>query len=420
MLEGNLTESYSSLRELEKRYGTPFYIFHKEKFVENYDELEKAFKRNYSNFIIGYSYKTNYIPYLCKIVEEKGGYAEVVSGLEYYLASKIYKDNSKIIFNGPIKTFEDIKKALDNKSLLNLDSWYELEYVRKYAEENPEKEIKVGIRININLSNGRGGSDIQAGYKKGRFGFSSDEKTIKKIIEKLKNKNIKINGLHGHTSSSSRSLNVYKTITQTLCEIAEKYFYDTIEYIDIGGGIYGKIPPEMKVRETPTFDDYADTICSTFKNYQFVQNRKPLLILEPGISVTANSLSFVCKVYDVKEFGDTKFAVVDGSIYHVKPSMHRFNLPFIHIKQQEISEKETYNIVGSTCMEKDYLLEEIVSTKIRPGDYLMIKNVGAYTIVLSPPFINVAPPILVKEENDYRLIRNPQSYEEFFRLYNLD
>ena len=91
--------SHEEASEIEKRFGTPFYIFSEDKFVENYKNLETAFTERYSRFIIAYSYKTNYIPYLCKIVKNMGGFAEVVSRLEYDLALKIGQLPEKIIFN---------------------------------------------------------------------------------------------------------------------------------------------------------------------------------------------------------------------------------------------------------------------------------------------------------------------------------
>ena len=53
--------------------------------------------------IIGYSYKTNYLPSLIKEMSNLGAYAEVVSRLEYDLALKIGVKPNKIIFNGPLK-----------------------------------------------------------------------------------------------------------------------------------------------------------------------------------------------------------------------------------------------------------------------------------------------------------------------------
>ena len=163
--------TWKKIKETESKFGSPFYLIDKAAFVANYDNIMGAFSRRYDKFILGYSYKTNYIPYLCQIVKTKGGYAEVVSRLEYELALKIGQDPKKIIFNGPVKCFDDIELALDNDSIVNLDSNPEIEHVNRYAQNNPKRQIKVGLRINMGLSDKAGVSHIQESLPVGRFGF---------------------------------------------------------------------------------------------------------------------------------------------------------------------------------------------------------------------------------------------------------
>ena len=40
---------------------------------------------------------------------------------------------------------------------------------------------------------------------------------------------------------------------------------EQIEYIDIGGGIYGELPKSFDIN-APTFDDYAEAVCEIMKN----------------------------------------------------------------------------------------------------------------------------------------------------------
>jgi hypothetical protein len=57
------------------------------------------------------------------------------------------------------------------------------------------------------------------------------------------------------------------------------------------------------------------------------------------------------------------------------------------------AQRQTFDIVGSSCMESDCLYRGYQG-ELKPGDYVVFDNVGAYTNVLRPPFINPAPPIL--------------------------
>ena len=77
------------IEQIRKEYGDAFYLLDSKQFRLNYIELKNAFFSIYPNFNIAYSYKTNYTPKLCKIVNEFGGYAEVVSEMEMELALRI-------------------------------------------------------------------------------------------------------------------------------------------------------------------------------------------------------------------------------------------------------------------------------------------------------------------------------------------
>ncbi len=84
-------------------------------------------------------------------------------------------------------------------------------------------------------------------------------------------------------------------------------------------------------------------------------DKKPKLILEPGISMVANTFSFVAKVIETKKVRNQNFVLVDGSVHNIKPTMHKKNLPMKIVTQNERRRRGTYDIVGYTCMEKDYL-----------------------------------------------------------------
>jgi len=410
--------SHAEIENIAKAYGSPFYLINEEAFADNYDSIAKAFKLRHDKFILAYSYKTNYIPYLCNIIREKGGYAEVVARLEYDLALKIGQEPRRIIFNGPVKHYEDIKVALDNQSIVNLDSWPQVDYINKYAKNYPDKRIKVGIRVNINLSDDKGVSHIQNNLSIGRFGFSTENNHMAKLVRALaENGNVAVNSLHGHTSTTDRGVWCYKTITETLCNIAAEYWPDTIEYINIGGGIYGYIPPEFRWVEVPTFDDYAEGICKVLNSNSWAGKHKPHLVLEPGIAMAATALSYITKVISVKRIRGRSFVTVDGSAFHAKPTLHKHNMPYQIIKRADTDDTETYSVVGSTCVEKDYLLTEIKDSKVEVGDYIKIDNAGAYTVVLTPPLINVAPAVVVKKGQSYELVRKRQRPEDMFSDY---
>lgn len=407
---------YKTIQQLESIAGSsPFYVVDRALFEANYDGLTAAFTARYQPFVLAYSYKTNYIPYLCGIVRHKGGWAEVVSRMEYDLAIKIGQNPEKIIFNGPVKTDDDIRTALDSGSLVNLDSDGEVESVLAYARRHPAQTVNVGLRINIGLSDEAGRSHIQNALKVGRFGF--DPSQIDHVKQKLAEAgNIRVISLHGHTSTTDRSPWCFEVIARTVCDIAERHFPGTITMLNVGGGFYGNMHPAMPFKNPPTFEDYATVIAGVLKDSPWVQENKPALVIEPGVAMAANTVRFIAKVVSVRTIRDAVFVTVDGSAFHAKPTFHSLNLPHEVITRADC-QTATYSIVGSTCMEKDCLLKDITAPLPQPGDYLVMDSVGAYTVVMSPPFITPGPAILAKEANGFRRIRTQQTLDEIFSSY---
>lgn len=409
----DILSDHKKMTELEQEFGSSYYIFNIGQLRENYRKIETAFKSRYDKFIIGYSYKTNYLPYLCKELSKLGAYSEVVSRLEYDLALKIEENPRRIIFNGPLKSREDIFYALDKGSMLNLDSLYEVEFVKEYAELFFERTVKLGLRLNFDISE-NGKSPLQEGYPISRFGICVEGGTLYQVISDLSAyENIKIVGLHGHFSTRKRNIEAYQKITETLCMIGKQYLADSIEYIDIGGGIYGEIPKSFKLK-TPSFDDYATAVCEIMNREFYDWTNKPALILEPGISMVANTFQFVAKVIETKSVRAQSFVLVDGSVHNIKPTMHKNNLPMKITRQNPgINEAQAFHIVGYTCMEKDYLAHEIVGELPQINDYLIFDNVGAYTIVFNPPFIKERPGIVALDENEFFIVRKKETIKQF-------
>lgn len=405
--------NYSLLKGLDEIFGSPFYLMDADKYRSNINNFLAAFRKRYEKVVAGYSFKTNYVPALCKIALEEGVMAEVVSEMEYELARKIGFE--KVIFNGPIKRTAIFEKALEQGAIINLDSEYEVVMLCDYVKQHSGTEIKVGMRININLTDENGNSTIQCGLRFGRFGFPSD--IIARNIDRLREAGVKIVSLHGHTSTSDRAVLNYKIITQHMLQICEQYRLNDLEWFDIGGGYFGAAPEGMDLTGRPSYEDYANCVLDEALASEWFLCVQPTIVIEPGSSVVSNVFSYYTKVYQNKKVGKVNFVMVDGTVFDVKPTLHSNNLPHDVYRAVETDETYTCDVVGSTCMEKDVLLKEVVLPKLNAGDFIKFKGVGAYTICLTPTFINFLAPILTVENGEYKEVRRRQNVDDILTIY---
>ena len=111
-----------TLEHLSSAHGDSFYLIDVDDFKTSYESVLNEFRVFYPKTNIAYSYKTNYIPLLCKVVDDLGGYAETVSGMEVDIALAIGVSPEKIFFNGPYKPRQDIEKLLLLGEVVNVDS----------------------------------------------------------------------------------------------------------------------------------------------------------------------------------------------------------------------------------------------------------------------------------------------------------
>ena len=404
---------YNTSNKIEAKVGSPFYIMQPDVYEANVKAFVNAFKKEYEKLIVGYSFKTNYVTALCLKAREIGCYAEVVSDMEMDLAKFLGFDH--IIFNGPIKREDALKRAIKHGAIINFDAEYEVDFICKYHQDHPGNDIKAGLRLNVMLTDENGISVVQNGLRCGRFGFPHD--ILSRNIQKLRDAGIKIISVHGHTSSSDRAVINYQIISDYMLRVCEEFELNDIEYFDIGGGYFGAAPEGMDLIGRPQYEDYANIIIDRVKKSEWFKKRKPYIVIEPGSSVVSNVFKYYTKVYQIKHIGDKNFAMVDGTVFDVKPTMHSNNLPHVVISNSEDGEDMIYDVVGSTCMEKDVILKDVSLKGLKAGDYIEIRGVGAYTICLTPTFINYLAPIISFEGGKMNIVRRRQQLDDILSIY---
>lgn len=404
---------YQSIKDIEAKVGSPFYIMSPDVYERNMKAFAAAFRKRYEKLIVGYSFKTNYVPALCMRAKLLGCFAEVVSDMEMDLALSL--GFKKIIFNGPIKRDGALVRAIKFGAIINIDAEYEVDFLCQYHQEHPERVIKAGLRLNVTLTDEKGNSVVQNGLRCGRFGFPHD--VLNRNIQKLRDAGIKIISVHGHTSSSDRAVINYQVISDYMLRVCEEFELNDIEYFDIGGGYFGAAPEGLDLIGRPKYEDYANIVVDRVEKSEWFNKCKPFIVIEPGSSVVSNVFKYFTKVYQIKHIGNKNFVMVDGTVFDVKPTMHSNNLPHVVISNSEDGEEMVYDVVGSTCMEKDVILKDIPLKGLKAGDYIEIRGVGAYTICLTPTFINYLAPIVSIEKDGVKVVRRRQQLDDILTIY---
>lgn len=382
---------------------TPCFILDKHELVKSICGYKQALSRCFDHYHVGYSVKTNSLPYCLSIAKNYGCFAEVVSHDEYDLALLCGFEKDHIIYNGPMKSRDSFIDAVSNGAFVNIETHRELEWLKELPRD---KQYNVGLRLNVNISM-VSPEDADGDNDDSRFGFSdrTDEfKTALSIINQISN--VRLSGLHIHRTAHSRSIRFYQNSIKYACEIIKKYNL-VLDYLDIGGGFFGIFPHK------PTYQQYSDAFKGVLTNYGL---DKLTVIIEPGNALVASSFSFLSEVLDVKHIESNRwFITTDGSRNDIDPFFHKSSYMTELITRNTGPVVDEQIISGCSCLEYDRLFSINGRPLLDIGDRILYKNVGAYTMCLSPLFIRYFPNVYVFENNDYTMVRRRWTANEYIQ-----
>jgi len=395
------------IEKLKAEFGESFYLLDSIRFRNNFIELRQAFNEIYPNTNIAYSYKTNYIPKFCKVVNDLGGYAEVVSEMELEIATRIGCRFNKIIWNGPVKNVLVMEDFLIKGGTINIDSLEELEFVKAIHNRHSNVEINVGIRCNYDVNDG----------VISRFGFDIEKDDFKHALEYLTTtKNIKLINFQCHFAK--RNLEYWAARANGMIRLIDSLGIIP-ERIDIGGGLYGKMHDSLKQQfqnYIPNYNEYAKVAATPFKEYFSNKKNYPELLIEPGSAIVGDCMNFVATIKTIKQVRNKFFATIMGSQKNI--SMANVNPP-IEIIPMGMKQKKYTNIdfAGYTCIENDILYRNY-SGSLAQEDVVIFGNCGSYSVVMKPPFILPNFPILDICGDNVDIVKRQEKFDDLFITYN--
>jgi len=402
------------VKDLIKEHGSPLFVISEQTIRKVYRSAKKTFTTRYPKVQFAWSYKTNYLNAVCHVFHQEGSWAEVVSGFEYEKALRNGVDGSKIIFNGPDKTVEDLTKAITNDSLIHIDHLDELYSVFELAD-SLNKKPKVAIRVNMDTG-------IYPMWD--RFGFNYENGQAWDALNKIMRSNkLELIGLHCHIGTFMLTAQAYATAAYKLADLAigikKKYKHD-IKYIDMGGGfaskntLKGSYLPGSDTN--PTFDDFAEAITSALINSNFEPNNLPLLILETGRALIDEAGYLLGSVIANKRSAQGKrTTIIDVGVNILFTSFwyeHK-----ITPAQPFTNYAEDTTLYGPLCMNIDVVRESISLPLMNKGDHFVIHHVGAYNMTQWMQFITLRPKVvMIDKESKVHVIRDNETIERITQM----
>lgn len=344
---------------------------------------------------------------------------EAASIGEVTLAMKAGFQASQIVYDSPVKTKQELEKAIRWGVYLNADNLDELERIDQIAikENHPVNPIRAGLRINPQVGEGTIAESSVAGtYSK--FGVPIARRA--EIIGAFA-KYPWLCGVHLHVGSQGCN-------PEMLVEGISKLFslvsdiqpqrlargFSLITFFDIGGGLpisYHQhvIAPDMGQYAT----NIKEHIPPLFAPEQYQ------LITEFGRWVFTNAGFTVSQVEYVKHDPGINTAMLHvGADLFVRECLnpsawrHEYVVLDRNGNLKAGVDENPWNLAGPLCFSGDIIAKNVLLPKVEPGDYLVIQDTGSYTFSMWSRYNSRQTPLILGHEEGTISVLKPREMLE--------
>ncbi|HSC55459.1 MAG TPA: diaminopimelate decarboxylase [Phnomibacter sp.] len=393
--------SNEQLVAIANEFGSPVYVYNADKISQQYQKLATAFSGMDVRFFYASKALTN--PHVLKHLYAQGAGIDCSSINEVKMALFAGAKPADILYTSNGIAFEEIAEAVSLGVHVNIDSISNLEkFGKAYGHSYP-----VGLRLRPNIMAG-GNLKISTGHDKSKFGIPVDQ--MKELLAVIEQHNIYVQGLHIHTGSEIKDVDVFVKGIEVLFDIVP--LFNELRFIDLGGGF--KVPYKNGDAQTD-ITLLAQKVSEAFASHPN-PNGKPLQVwFEPGKFLVSECGYFVTQVNVMKETSAATFVSVNSGFNHLIRPMFYDSYHHIQNISNANGEPKQYAVVGNICETDTFAWDRKLAT-VREGDYLAFFNAGAYGFEMSSNFNSRYKPAEVMVVNgEAQLIRKRDTFDDLTR-----
>ncbi len=393
---------------LVRRFGSPLFVVSESRLRREFRDFRAAFRALYPDTKVAYSYKTNYLTGIRAILHQEGAWAEVVSGLEYEMAERLGVPGSRIVFNGPWKAEDDLRRAAKDGAWINVDTFDELAVLEEIARAEG-LVVPVGLRVGARVT--------ETPWEKFGFGLEDGlaEEACRRVVA---SPGLRLRSLHAHLGTDLPDPAAYTKLLELLLPLMARFERQAgvrWEALDLGGGFPNRhrhartlaaIDPER------VFPAFAEAVTRPLVAGLRRLASRPRLVLEPGRAVVEHAVFLVTTVVAMKRLpGGARAAVLDAGV-HLLPTAYYTALDIAPTRATPLSVEEV-TLFGPLCMQVDCLAVGLRLPPLRRGEHLVVRNCGAYTDSQSMQFIHARPAVVLAAGGRAELLRDAETIDGF-------
>jgi diaminopimelate decarboxylase len=369
---------------LAGRYGTPLYIYGKDRILERYARLEAALARHSPlQARICYAMKANPHRGILRLLQRRGAWIDAVSPREVETALRAGFPAERILFTGTSISRADLRSVFAVEGLtVNIDAAEQLDLMSEVKRDFPDRMIRVSVRWNPGVGRGINARVVTAG-KRSPDGtpikFGVEAKKVLGVFARARKLGFRPVGLHQHLGSGwvKEDVPMVRTAVDRMVRKArelERAGFG-LEFLDFGGG-FG--PRYLKTRSVFPVEGHIAYISRAVAGAGLGVKA---LALEPGKYMVGDAGVLLLGVEYVKESYGNIFACVDGGTFNTVPrpaiylSAHH---EIVNAGRVDGPLKARVTVAGNICETGDVFGRERLMPLPRSGEVLAVLCAGAY------------------------------------------
>jgi diaminopimelate decarboxylase len=389
------------VNDITQEFGTPVYVYDEAVIVRQIESLRKGFSS--VNLRIKYAAKALTNLSILRLMKKQGVGVDVVSIEEARLAVHAGYTPEEISFTPNGVVFEEIIAAVNLGVAINIDNLPTLQkFGERYGNQKP-----CSLRINPGIMAG-GNYKISTGHLQSKFGISIQQ--LSQILDIVKKFDIPVSGLHVHTGSEIGDLDVFFKVADVLFSAARNF--PALKFLDFGGGFKVAYKPGDFVTN---IEDLGTKLGKAFNQFCQEYGQSLELWIEPGKFLVSEAGTLLVKTSLVKETPMLTFLHVNSGLNHLlRPMMYDAHHEIVNVSNP-LGPQKKYTVVGYIC-ETDTLGADRLLNEVREGDFLAIKNAGAYGFTMASNYNSRLRPAEVLVTNKTaKLIRKQESFDDLLK-----
>ena len=344
-----------------QKYSRPFLILDNAIVREKVRRLRAAMPRVRPHYAV----KANPDRRVVRALLQERCSFEIASTAELDLLLALGANAAEVFYSNPMKS----RQAISYAAARGIE-WFVVDSVDELRRVH---ELKADARMYLRVATPNIGSDWPLS---GKFGAGAAE--TREIVSTAAKLGADLAGVTFHVGSQCRNPENWRVGIEKA-----RSLFDTMakaglkpRMLDIGGGF-----PVRHVKPIPSIEIIGEVVNEALKAFP----AEVRVVAEPGRYLVSDAAYFVCRVIGTTTRGGKRWMHWDAGLFGgLTEAEEGLKL---HFRTDRSGPDVPWHVAGPTCDSVDVILrDELLPSDLQEGDFIYIRNAGAYTTAYASEF----------------------------------